>query len=214
VRILSFAAVVAVGLVPTAAVAQEKSATEEASCTDGRFSCDWFFKGFVGLGAVPHAPADDNKVSAVTTAEIGAFPLHGAFATGLSVSSASDWEGHWMVLTPGLFGQIDLTYVLLSGLYAYEPPPKFSFRLAIGSRIGLGISESFRPSDSNPTEKYAPSYMLLRPEMMTYLDLEVPIPGCRYYAIVGRGALDTAVNMSNLFRWSGAIGLRSAWGGP
>jgi hypothetical protein len=182
------------------------------------FVRNWFFRTMGGAGSAPDLPADDRSFDVVVTAEIGAHPLQGAFATGLSVSDTTDAAGHWSVVTPGLFGQIDLTYVFLSGLWAYAPPASFPFRLAIGSRLGMGVSESFRPNGL-PAATYAPAYGLIRPELMSFFDVGVPLsfvdassPFWRRYAVVARASVDTAINVSTLYRWSGSIGLAVAWG--
>jgi hypothetical protein len=180
-------------------------------CCQAPFVHDWFFRGLVGAGSVPNLPTDDRTGNMVLTAEVGAHPLQGAFATGFSLSNASDWKGHWSVVTPGLFGQLDLTYLLLSGLWAYQPQRDFPFRLAVGSRLGLGVSESFRPSDGLPADTYAPAYRLLRVELMSFLDLDIPLTADRHYALVARAAVDTPVNVSSVFRWSGSVGISSAW---
>jgi hypothetical protein len=210
------ALVLAQVLLPALAAADESPAGGAcaSSCGQPPFVHDWFFRGLVGAGSVPNLPTDDRTGNMVLTVEVGAHPLQGAFATGFSLSNASDWKGYWSVLTPGLFGQVDLTYLFLSGLWAYAPPRDFFFRLAVGSRLGLGVSESFRPSNGLPADTYAPAYQLLRTELMSFLDLDIPVTSDRRYALVARAAVDTPVNVSSVFRWSGSLGISSAWSSP
>jgi hypothetical protein len=192
------------------------SADPKASCGDqcgtAPFVYDWYVRALVGLGSVPNLPYDDRTGNTVVTTEIGFHPLKAAFSSGFSMSNAADWNGLWNVLTPGLFAQLDLTYILLSGLWAYPPPRSFPLRIAVGGRFGLGISNSFRPTAGLPVDMFAPEYELLRPELMSYLDFDYALSSDRRYAVVFRMAVDTAVNLSQVFRWSGSVGLSSAWG--
>ncbi|HEY4014463.1 MAG TPA: hypothetical protein VGM06_14075 [Polyangiaceae bacterium] len=162
----------------------------------------------VGLGRATRLPKDDDAPSVVMTVEVGEHPLGGALGTGISLSSALDSKGLWSVVTPGLFATLDLTYLFLSGLWAYEPPP-FAGRLRVGSRLGIAVSESYRPSGDVP---YAPPYMLIRPELQSFVDLEWPLDRRQVYSLVGRAAIDTSVNLSDAFRWSFSAGIDYAWG--
>jgi hypothetical protein len=101
--------------------------------------------------------------------------------------------------------------VLLSGLWARVPPSSFPVRLNLGSRLGVGISESFRPQQDLP---YAQSFLLLRPEVMSYLQVNVPLDDRHQYVIVARGAVDTSANLGELYRWSFAGGFAYCWGAP
>lgn len=169
----------------------------------------------VGLGYVPSLPSDDRSSkylpdNMVMTAEIGGHPLSGALGTGFSVSTAMDVRGLWSVLTPGLFAKLNLTYLFLTGLWTYgPPPPAFPFRLKVGGRLGVGISQSTRPSGDVPN---AATYVLIRPELLDFVDIEWPLGSDRAYSFVARGALDTPVNLSSVFRWSVSAGLSYGWG--
>ncbi len=214
----AIAVLISAFLVSSFASAEEpvRAASADVSAPgDGPFVHNWFFRTLLGLGDVPDLPANDRTGNAVLTAELGAHPLQGAFATGFSITNATDWKGSWEVVTPGLFGQIDLTYIFLSGFWAYPPPRDFCFRIALGTRLGVGFSESSRPSQPGQlTLQYAPSYALWRPELMSFADVDWPLGRARRYAIVLRGAIDTSVNLSALFRWSGSLGVSMAWGSP
>jgi hypothetical protein len=98
---------------------------------------------------------------------------------------------------------------LLTGLWSYAPPDHFGWRLQVGGRLGLGISQSTRPSADVP---YAVAYVLVRPELLDFVDLELPVGGCNAYSIVIRGATDTPVNLSSVFRWSVSAGVSYGWG--
>ncbi len=163
----------------------------------------------VGLGGVPSLPKDDNTGNLVLTTEVGGHPLTGALGTGVSISSTEDLKGLWSVVTPGIFAKLDLTYLFLSGLWACDPPPHFPLRIQMGSRLGLGISESFRASADVPVDS---PYTLLRPELQSTLDFEMPLGGDRVYSLIARAAIDAPVNVSEVFRWSFSFGLGYGWG--
>src|SRR5205085_12562188 len=133
--------------------------------------------------------------------EIGHRPLGGALGTGFAFSSATDVKGRYTVVTPGVFAKLDLTYLFLSGIWATTPPNCFPFRLQLGARAGLGVSESIRRDPAPST------YVLVRPELQSFFDLEIPIDRDRVTSIVVRGSVDTSVNIQTLFRWALAIGL-------
>ena len=202
----------ALGLVAPSTARADGEQTTHAAIP---FSSPWFFRILAGGGGVPELPRDDNAGHVVFTAEIGHQPVAdktgGALSTGFSISSAEDANSHWSVITPGLFAQLDLTYVLLSGLWARVPPSSFPVRLNLGSRLGVGISESFRPQQDLP---YAQSFLLLRPEVMSYLQVNVPLDDRHQYVIVARGAIDTSANLGELYRWSFAGGFAYCWGAP
>ena len=169
-----------------------------------------FFQTLVGLGAAKGV----GSTALVLTTEIGHHPLAGALGTGFSLSSATAMDGRWTVITPGLLAKLDLTYVFTGGLWAAPPPDDFPFRLQLGGRLGLGISESF------PAKvPYASSYLLVRPELQPFLDIELlpPIawaclPKDRVFSLIVRLAIDAPVNLGNVFRLSGSIGLNYGWG--
>lgn len=174
------------------------------------FAPKWFARTLVGSGAAWQTPLDDRGPDLAETAEFGAYPLGGALAAGVSLSNASDLKNLWAVTTPGIFAKIDLTYWFLTGMYSCAPAPRrFPFRVQLGSRIGLGISESFRPLSDVPDVS---PFKLLRPELLSFVDAEFPVPPEKHYAIVVRGGVDTSVNLSSLFRWSVSLGLAYAWG--
>jgi hypothetical protein len=196
---------------PSTARGDEERATPAAPS----FSAPWFFRLLAGGGGVPRLPDDDRAGNVVYTAEIGHRPVAGntggALSTGFSISSAADAKSQWSVITPGLFAQLDLTYVLLSGLWARIPPSAFPVRLELGSRLGLGISQSFRPQQDLP---YAQSFLLLRPELMSYLQVDVPLDKRHEYVLLARGAIDTSVNLGELYRYSFTGGFAYCWGAP
>jgi hypothetical protein len=168
-----------------------------------------FFQTLVGLGAANGA----GSTALVLTTEIGHRPLAGALGTGFSLSSATAVDGSWTVITPGLLAKLDLTYVFAGGLWAAPPPDDFPFRLQLGGRLGLAMSDSF------PTKTpYGASYLLFRPELQPFLDLEVLpfglacLPRDRIFSLIVRLALDAPVNLSDVFRFSGSIGLNYGWG--
>jgi hypothetical protein len=169
----------------------------------------WFVRELIGGGDAKHLPLDDGVANWEVTGEVGGYPLGRVFATGLSVSYARDFYGHWMVFTPGLFAQINVTALLMSGLFAYDDDPqKVPFRIEWGERLGLGLSKSERPENDFPN---SPSYQLWRPEVHSYVDVAVPLGREARHAIVGRGAIDTPVNLASLFRYSFSLGVEFAW---
>jgi len=170
------------------------------------FAPPWFFRILAGMGSVPNLPLGDNTANMIGTVEVGGHQLSGAFASGLSFSTTADMLGGWIVIVPGVFGQLDITYLLLTGFWAEEPPPYFPVRLQIGSRLGMACSESFRTDAT-----YAPPYRLYRPELGSYLDLDVRLPGGSQF-LVFRAGVDTSINTETLYRWSGSVGLSSSWG--
>jgi hypothetical protein len=191
--------------------AQEPCATEasEPPCARPPFVYPDLVRTLVGIGGAPMLPPDDRTANLVLTAEIGGHPLGGALGTGLSISSVLDFKQLWSVVTPGLFAKIDLTYLFLSGLWRIAPPPEFPFRLQLGGRLGLGVSESTRPSAD---VSYAVPYTLVRPELQNFADLEIPVDALHVYSFVLRGAIDTPVNLSGVYRWSFSTGLNYGWG--
>lgn len=166
------------------------------------FAHDAFLRTFVGAGGLASGPSSN----VIFGTEIGHRPLGGGLGTGFAFSSATDVHGRYTVLTPGLFAKLDLTYLFLSGGWATTPPNCFPFRLQLGSRLGLGISESFRSTPAPST------YVLVRPELQPFFDVEVPLDRDRVYSIVVRGSIDTSVNLEAWFRWGVAIGLSYGWG--
>jgi hypothetical protein len=192
--------------------APAKPCTHAASEVDPLFPNPMVLRTLVGMGAAFQLPADDRAAAAFITAEVGGHPLTGAFGTGFSVSTAIDFRGLWSVFTPGIFAKLDLTYLLLSGLWRVAPSPEsFSWaHVQVGGRLGLAISESKRPSEI----PYSTQYFLLRPELETFLDVEWA--HCKRLRDIGltpmiRGALDTSVNYSDMFRWSVSLGLNYGW---
>jgi hypothetical protein len=172
------------------------------------FTHRYFVRTLVGLGDAPDRPADDSGAGAVLTFEWGAFPLGNVLGTGLSVSSFLDTHRQWSVTTAGLFAKVDLTYLFISGLWAVVPDPAFPFRLQLGGRLGLAASESFRPKQDVPD---IGPYVLARPEVESFVDFELPQPSDPRFSLLGRGALDTSVNLSTFFRWSFSFGVSYGW---
>jgi hypothetical protein len=205
--------VVAALCVPGIAAAREPPG---AACPT--FGKPHFVRTLVGAGAVPLEPNDDKSFDVVLTGEVGGHLLNGALATGFSISSATDAEQHWSVVTPGIFASLDLMYVFLTGLWSICPPSDdaFRFHLVIGSRLGLALSGSFLPSQDVPGQsKYGASpsdYTLVRPEMAPYLDAHVRLDGS--IGLIVRAAADTSVNLSDLLRYSFSVGLEYGWDRP
>jgi len=166
-----------------------------------------------GGGGVPSLPAYDRAPNLVVTTEIGHHPLQdrdeggAALGTGLSLSSVTDLAGRWAVLVGGPFAKVDLTYLFLTGLWAY-PVARFPVRVQLGGRLGVSISQS-----SFPQEGVAPPYTLVRPELQSFFDVEAPLglDRDRTWSVVGRVALDTGVNLSTVFRYSFSAGLDYGW---
>jgi hypothetical protein len=131
----------------------------------------------------------------------------GALATGLSASFDFALDGRWLAVAPGLFVQVDLTYLALSRLLVGEPPSDFPVRVQVGSRLGIGLTRSFPPRDVLP---WASPYFLIRPEVRWFLNLEFPLDRWRVYSFVLSGALDTRASQSGVLRWSICAGL--SWG--
>jgi hypothetical protein len=206
---LGCGAAIVAALVPATAAADDPAAgdgefrcAERGAAKTPPFAHNAFVRTFAGAGGLASGPS----TNVVFGTEIGHHPLGGALGTGFAFSSATDVQGRYTVLTPGVFAKLDLTYIFLSGIWATTPPNCFPFRLQLGSRAGLGISESFRRDPAPFT------YVLLRPELQPFFDVEVPVDRDRVYSIVFRGLLDTSVNLETLFRWGFAIGLSYGWG--
>ncbi|MGH7440099.1 MAG: hypothetical protein ACRENE_30785 [Polyangiaceae bacterium] len=168
----------------------------------------WFARLVTGAGATPSTPLDDSSDFFAWTGEVGARPLGRVLATGVSFSQGQDVLGLWSVWSVGLFAEIDVTFVLLSGLWAYEPPPRFPFRLDLGSRLGVAYSQSSRPASD---VEGGPQYNLIRPETQSYLELAVPLGEARMLSVMLRGAVDTSVNYETAFRWTGLAGVELSW---
>jgi hypothetical protein len=167
---------------------------------------------FAGLGGSP----TDKYPNAVLTIEIAHRPFGGALTTGISLSSATELDGTWNVITPGLVAKMDLTYVALSGFFSHDPKPDFPIRFHVGARVGMAVSQSWVHIEPSTTSSYElkSSYVLVRPELESFLDVEVPFGKKRAYSLVGRVAFDTPIAGDTLFRWSLACGLGYSWGTP
>ena len=205
---LGWGAAMAAGFAPAPAAADDAWADREFRCVERGaaktppFAYNAFVRTFAGVGGL----ASGSASNIVFGTEIGHHPLGGALGTGFAFSSATDVNGRYSVVTPGVFAKLNLTYLFLSGIWATTPPNCFPFRLQLGSRAGLGVSESIR---RNP----APfTYVLVRPELQPFFDLEIPVNRDRVTSIVLRGSVDTSVNLQTLFRWAFAIGLSYGWG--
>jgi hypothetical protein len=200
-RILAACLVV---IAPRAALA----ATPESASPP--FSFPYFARTLVGGGGVPLSP----EPFVTVTGEIGQHPLTGALLSGVSISTAASGRT-WSVTTPGIFARLDLTYLFRSGFWTV-PPPRSWIHLQLGSRVGLGFSKSFHHV---PVARAESNYDLWRPEVESTFDCEMwpfdeaRFRAARHYAFVLRGAVDTSVDLSELLRWSFAIGLNYGWGG-
>lgn len=158
---------------------------------------------FVGAGGVPNWHGS----YFIFTTDWCLHPFDGAFSTGTSFSIAADFHQTWSLGSAGVFVQLDLTYLFLSGLWAVQPPATFPFRIQLGSRVGVDVSRS-EQTRPELTEKQV--YWLLRPVLHSYLDVEVPIPGARHIAIVLRAALDTPASLGTIYRYNFSLGV--SWG--
>jgi hypothetical protein len=160
-------------------------------------------------GSGTQLPAGDRLGDVVMTTELGGHPFSGALGTGASLSSTLDIGGLWSVVTPGIFAKFDLTYVFLTGLWASAVPCDFPFRLQLGGRLGLSLSQSSRSRADLPSEQ---PYSLVRPELETFFDVERPLGTDRSWSLVARGAIDSAFNLSGIYRWSVSFGVSYGWG--
>lgn len=191
----------AVSLAPAVAMAADPQCSRD---TCPPYAHSMFVRTLVGLGGVPGV----QSANATLTAELGGRPFSqppwdiGAFSTGIGFTSTTDLTGRFSLMALGLFAKMDLTHNFLSGLWSVPPRRSFPFRLQIGARLGIAASESFSKESH---------YVLVRPEMLYFLDLEVPVDDRRIHSILLRGALDTSVDTSDPFRWSLSIGLDYGW---
>jgi len=203
-------------LAPSVARADEPSPPEakhdHPPADPPEFAPQSYLRVLAGMGNAANVPMDDQGPGTTLGLEIGHYPLRGALGTGFSVSWTTDTRGYWSVVTPGFFAALDLTYIFMSGLWTYKPEPPH-FRMRLGGRLGLGISQSTRPASDVP---YAPAYVLIRPELESYFDVEVPFSTepTNSYSVFTRTGVDTGVNMGELFRWSFAVGLTYGFDGP
>jgi hypothetical protein len=159
---------------------------------------------YVGAGGVPNWHGS----YFIFTADWGLHPFDGAFSTGTSISVAADFHQSWSLGALGVFVQLDLTYLFLSGLWAVDPPADFPFRLQLGSRVGVDVSRSVqtRPELTEPQV-----YWLARPSLHSYLDLEFPIPGARHFCIVLRSAIDTPASLHTIYRYNFSLGFSGGY---
>ena len=151
-------------------------------------------------------PTYDRVASTSLGFDVGHHPLDGALGTGFSMAWMTDARAYWSVMTIGIFASMDLTYIFSTGLWHYDAPSlhELPFRIRLGDRLGIGISQSRTPPPSGAS--YQPTYVLVRPELESYIDIEIPFDGGRY-AVFERTAVDTSVNLGELFRWSASLGL-------
>lgn len=169
-----------------------------------------YFRSTLNFGTVPYFDGGGTDL----TLDFGAHTFDGPFSTGLSTSFSSDLlSGRWFVLDEGLFVQLDLVYLVATAFWSHPPPTWLPFRAELGIRVALAVSESFPPRDVTP---FASPYFLVRPEMRTFLDIEIPLGSSRRRALVIHGAIDSPVTFtraySNAFRWSAGVGVSWGWG--
>ncbi len=191
----------AVSVTPLVARAEGPAGSE-----DDRFARDGYFRVVAGAGRAVQVPLDDNNASSTLSFEIGHYPLGGALGTGFSHVVDGGFKGYWSVVTPGIFAALDLTYLMMSGFWRSPPEPHY-FRLRLGARLGLGISQSTTPIVYGNLGPTAPAYVLARPELEPFFDVEVLCPKHREYAAFIRASADTGVNLVEMYRWSVALGL-------
>ena len=166
-----------------------------------RFACQDYARFLAGIGQANELPRYDRAPSSSLGLEIGHYPVSGALGTGLSLSWSADAAGRWSVIALGVYISVDVTYLLMSSFWAIEPPPP-PFRLRVGARLGIAVSESTAPPSTAE-----PSYTLVRPEMQPFVDLEIPLARDNIYAFFIRGAFDGTVNLEEVLRWTTSIGL-------
>lgn len=170
------------------------------------FGFSRFLRTTVALGSVPRVGGR----FLADTLEWGLRPFEGAFATGLSLTGGGDALNRWFTFTGGVFLELDLTYLFLTGFWAVKPPKWFPFRLHLGTRIGIDFSASWQPRDEEPSPR---PYQLLRPALHTFVDLELPLGPRTDLSLFLRGSMDTPMNVSSVYRWS--LGVGFCWGyGP
>jgi hypothetical protein len=165
-----------------------------------------FLRHLAGGGALPGAT--DGLFT--TSIDYGVHPFEGAFATGVwsTISAASSWS----VGSFGVFLELDLTYVALSHLWDHNPPATFPFRLQAGAHLGLDASQSFLPRPELPNPK---AYVLFRPSTQGYVTLEIPVTeGAPRFSVLVRGAIDGAVSLNTLYRWSLSAGFSYGYDRP
>jgi hypothetical protein len=205
----------AIGLAPSTAAADDGGSHgrigEDTSTPFPPYAYPFFTQVLAGVGAAPTGGAPNRPGVAVAfTTEIGHRPFGAALGTGFSISEATEVSGAWTVVVPGLFAKIDLAYLFAGGLWTSRPPDSFPFRLLLGGRVGLAVSESFPSRTQVP---FGSPFMLVRAELQPFLDFEWPpcFVKDRAFSLVVRGALDTSVNLSDVFRWSASLGLNYGW---
>ena len=195
-----------------AEIARPARAADPDASPPRPYTYPFFFAAYAGAGSA----ATPAGLGAGGTWELGHRPFGGALSTGFSTSWMSDVTGRWTVVTPGLLAKLDLTYIALSGFWSRTPKPTFPLRVHAGARVGVGFSWSSQNIAATATDAYqlSSTYMLVRPEMETFVDVERPLGVRRTWSVLLRGALDTPVTYDDLFRWSVSIGVSYAWGRP
>ncbi len=190
------------------------ASTAHAQHVDTPFIRNNYIHTFMGGGGSPKI----TTAFLVTTFEIGRHPFRareenspkaitfGAFSGGGSVSVGEDPSGKLFYASLGLRFAVDLTYVFLSGLWStVDFDQCFPFHFTLGERLGVAGTESFGVS---------PSYVLLRVEAQTALDLEIPFGSRRQHSLLFRAAVDSSVALDSTFRWIAQFGYAFAWGEP
>lgn len=177
--------------------------TCSAANAAGPYSYPKYITAFAGAGGVPLY----SGAYFIHTVDWGLHPFDGAFSTGTSFSVAADFHRVWSLGAAGVFVQLDLTYLFLSGLWAVQPPAHFPFRVQLGSRVGLDVSRSEMDRPELPEPEI---YWLVRPALHNYVDVEIPIGSARRFTLVLRAAIDTPANLSTVYRWNFSIG--GSWG--
>lgn len=170
----------------------------------------WYADTFVGVGAAATPVVQGPAMT--FTAEVGEHPFAGALSTGFFIASASDTAGTWNVITPGIFARVDVTYALLTKLWTQEPID-FPLRVVAGVGVGAAISQSYSEvfvTGATPYQSKT-SYVLARVELRPTLDVEIPIDADKHYALLLRGSMDVPVSLTNVFRFSGAVGVSVSW---
>jgi hypothetical protein len=180
--------------------------TQRAGCTDDSIDpgCPTFVQArflrlVAGGGGLFLGSGGHGDVSI----DFGFHPFAGAFSTGIWTSGA--FAEHWLVVSGGIFMQLDLTYVAVSGLWSHNPRATWPFRVQVGGRLGLDGSRSVQPRPELPDP---PPYQLMRPAVHAYVNIEVPLTDhAPRLAWVLRGTVDLSVNLLTAFRWNVSTGL-------
>ncbi len=185
------------------------------TCTDAEllrcapYTPPMYVRVVAGVGAVPNVPGafGELTVDAAYSSFSGNQVRGGAFSSGLSFSLGGAFDHRWVMLVAGLFMEVDLTYIAFSHFWSREPR-NLPARMSVGTRLGAAVTQSYPSRNDAP---YADPYLLVRPELHSFVDIAIPVGKWRMWAINLRGALDTPVALNSIFRWSVSVGFTWGW---